>query len=123
MFKDTLFTIIQMSVDGSHGEFEIRLNAEHPIYTGHFPNDPITPGVCIVQITTDLFEHVQGKPCALTEAKNIKFLNLVRPKEHAIIRYSMDWEPADANHYKVKSMVTDGDTVFAKMSVTIALQA
>ena len=28
----------------------LTLNAEHPIFKGHFPNNPVTPGVCMMQI-------------------------------------------------------------------------
>jgi len=119
MFKDTLFSIIQESVTENHGEFDIQLNAEHPIYSGHFPNDPITPGVCVVQIVTDLFAHLSGKPCFMTEAKNIKFLQIIRPKEYKTIRYTLDWEPLDEGLFKVKALVSAEQTVFAKISITL----
>ena len=32
----------------------IHLYAEHPIYKGHFPQIPIAPGVCLVQIIKEI---------------------------------------------------------------------
>ena len=35
---------------GDTDKIWLRLNPDHPIYHAHFPGNPITPGVCIVQI-------------------------------------------------------------------------
>lgn len=122
MFQDNLFTIITEEIAEQHAVFDIRLNAQHEIYKGHFPSDPITPGVCIVQMTTDLFAHIQQCSCQMTAAKNVKFLNLIKPAEHEVIRYVLDWEPLNEKSYKVKTVVTDGETVFSKLSITIAVR-
>jgi len=119
MFIDTLFSITQESITETHGEFDIQLHAQHPIYKGHFPNDPITPGVCLVQIVTDLFAHLTGKPCYLTEGKNIKFLQIIKPQEHPIVRYTLDWEAVGEDLFKVKALITAKETSFAKISVTL----
>lgn len=122
MFKDDLFTIITEEIEERHAVLVIRLNAQHPIYAGHFPNDPITPGVCVVQMATDLFAHILQRKCSMTAAKNIKFLNLIRPSEHPNVRYTLDWEGVGGNAYKVKAVVSDGDTAFSKLNITISAQ-
>ena len=37
-------------------EAKIELNASHQIFDGHFPNNPITPGVIQLQIVKELLE-------------------------------------------------------------------
>ena len=41
-------------VSTKHSEAElvwqVQLNADHYIYRAHFPGNPITPGVCLVQM-------------------------------------------------------------------------
>jgi len=40
---------------------ELTFHAEHELYKGHFPGNPITPGVCLVQSINDLVEdHFDG---------------------------------------------------------------
>ena len=29
--------------------FRVRLDAAHPVYAGHFPGNPVLPGVCTLQ--------------------------------------------------------------------------
>lgn len=121
MFKDDLFTILTEEITAQHAVFDIRLNAQHSLYTGHFPNDPITPGVCIVQIATDLFSYLQQRDCSMTAAKNVKFLNLIKPTEHSEVRYTLDWDNVEENTYKVKAVASDENTVFAKLSITVVV--
>lgn len=122
MFQDDLFTIITENIAEQHAVFDIRLNAQHPIYTGHFPNDPITPGVCIVQMVTDLFAHIQQRECSMVAAKNVKFLNLIKPAEHEVVRFTLDWDGVGENQYKVKALVSAEDVVFSKINITIVTQ-
>ncbi len=120
MFLNDLFTIQTERRDGNRAEFSIRLNAAHPIYSGHFPGDPITPGVCVVQIATDLFAHLMQQEFTLTKAKNIKFLNLIKPAAHPEICYKLDWEAADEEEtYKIKAVVCTEEVVFSKISFTV----
>ena len=39
----------------------IELNQQHAIYSGHFPDQPIVPGVCQIQIVKELLEDLMGK--------------------------------------------------------------
>lgn len=120
MFKDNLFTIVSEDLSDSKAGFIVHLNREHPIYSGHFPNDAITPGVCVVQIAVDLFSHLMREEYHLARAKNIKFLQIIRPEEHDTIHYQLTWEPLDNKTFGVKVVVSNGDAVFTKMSIQVS---
>lgn len=120
MFQDDLFQILTEEIEDNRALFAIRLNREHSIYSGHFPGDPITPGVCVVQIATDLFSHLMKKECTLITAKNVKFLNIIKPTEHDTINYELNWEKTENESYKVKVVVKAEDVVFSKMSLELS---
>lgn len=119
MFLNDLFSIITEEKSEKQATFTIRLNKEHAIYSGHFPDSPITPGVCIVQIAVDLLSHLSGRNLQLTQAKNVKFLQIIRPEEHESIQYQLSWEAIGNNAFTLKAVVSDGDTVFTKMSIQV----
>lgn len=58
---------------------QVRLNAEHTIYQAHFPGNPITPGVCLLQMATELLEQHYGERLELHTADAIKFRKPVTP--------------------------------------------
>ena len=59
----------------------IRLNAEHPVYKGHFPQIPIAPGVCLIQVLKEILLEKFQKELVMTSGENIKFLVMINPKE------------------------------------------
>lgn len=75
------FSIDKQIDTGDVTTFRICLNPEHIIYQVHFPNLPITPGVCIIQMVTECLERVVGKKLQLKRVKNIKFLTVLSPKD------------------------------------------
>lgn len=57
----------------------IQLHKEHPIFEGHFPGNPVTPGVCMIQIIKEVVEeHLQLK-LFIQRISNVKFTALINP--------------------------------------------
>jgi len=57
----------------------IHLNKNHSVFKGHFPNNPITPGVCLIQTIKEITEeHVKNK-LFLKSISNIKFTSIINP--------------------------------------------
>ena len=54
-------------------------NCRITIYQAHFPGNPITPGVCLLQIATELLELHEGVRLQLHTADAIKFRKPVTP--------------------------------------------
>lgn len=73
---------------------ELRINANHKIFEGHFPNQPVMPGVCMMQMIKEILELVIAKETNLVQAADMKFLAVINPLEnnliHASIKYAAD---------------------------------
>lgn len=114
---DSLYTIVSDTpVDNGH-EFDIMLNPDHFIYQAHFPGEPITPGVCIMQIATELLEVALNTSLALNCVKNIKFLRIISPKEVTDIRYSLQKITKEEGMLKVQVTVSADAETYAKLSL------
>lgn len=122
MFQDNLFSIVSENKTDNQADFTIRLNGKHPIYKGHFPNEAITPGVCLIQMAVDLFSHAMQKNYHLAKAKNVKFLQIIRPDEHPEIHYQLTWEKTEDELFAVKVLVDDGVVTFSKMSLQMGVK-
>ncbi len=65
----------------------IDISAEHPAYEGHFPGNPVLPGVILIDATLHAIANLIGVPlnqCCLT---SIKFLNVVRPGQALTLQF------------------------------------
>ncbi len=78
-FQNKLYTVLSESGGAGGAEFSVLMNPDHVIYGAHFPEDPITPGVCILQIGLELLGRALGRPLELCRVKNVKFLSILRP--------------------------------------------
>ena len=61
------------------GKYEIAFNANHSIFAGHFPGNPIVPGACLVQIAEELLSQQLQQPVQWTSLHNLKFRQIVTP--------------------------------------------
>lgn len=119
MLKDNFFTIENQDVEA--GRFDVRLNVQHPIFAGHFPGDPITPGVCILQIACELMSLVAQRDLLTTSLKNAKFMQVIRPLENPVVTFQLDWQLLEAqNDFQVKCVVSHNETQFAKINFTVS---
>lgn len=121
MFVDKFFTIKEHRESENSAEFDVEINAEHPIFNGHFPGDPITPGVCIVQMACDLFSHLQQQRFVVSSLKNAKFMQIIRPLETPEVDFQISYQLTEnQNDYDVKCVVSNSNTTFAKFSFTVS---
>ena len=114
---DSLYTIVSETANESGHEFELKLNPEHFIYQAHFPGEPITPGVCIMQIAVELFEVALKAPIALNTVKNIKFLRIISPNEVTDVKYSLQKITKEDGLLKVQVTVSAAEEAYAKLSL------
>lgn len=53
--------------------------SDYPSFSGHFPGNPILPGVSMISICKYIFGHVTGKKLFLKNIKRTKFTAPVYP--------------------------------------------
>lgn len=93
----------------------IHLNANHDIFKGHFPNNPVTPGVCMLQIIKELTEKIVSKKLFMNQCSNVKFMALINPEVNPDLSISLEITENTANEYKVKSTTMFDETVALKL--------
>lgn len=115
--KNNLYTIT--TVDSAGRSVGIELRPDSLIYKAHFPEQPVTPGVCIVQIAGELLTELHPVKVELKSVANAKFLALIDPSVTRELRYSFKKInfSEDGSEVKVSVEVTGNDTVFAKLSI------
>lgn len=94
----------------------IKLNKDHEIFKGHFPGNPVTPGVCMMQIVKDLAEKFTESKLFLKSASNVKFMAIINPFETPDLVLELDINEKDGE-VKVKNTTIFGETIALKMSV------
>ena len=92
------------------------LNKDHDVFKGHFPGNPVTPGVCMMQIIKELTQQAVNTPLIMISASNIKFMALINPEINPLLRLELDIVTADDATVKVKNTSYFDETVALKLS-------
>lgn len=100
----------------------ITLNKGHAIFEGHFPNHPVTPGVCMMQIIKELTESVVKRPLFMHKASNVKFMALINPEINPDLKLELDISGSEESEYKVKNVTYFDDTIALKLVSTYRLK-
>jgi len=115
MLHPDLFTFTDLQADGDKLKTTISLNASHPIFKGHFPGQPVLPGVCMMQMVKEITEVHLDKKLRLQKARELKFLSFIDPVEHASIQLELSMKTIDES-IKVDAKLLNDATVFFKFS-------
>jgi 3-hydroxyacyl-[acyl-carrier-protein] dehydratase len=96
---ENFYTILDKEVVSTEQiTVKVELNPEHPVYKGHFPQVPVAPGVCLIQMIKEVLIQHQQKNMVMSDGDNIKFMALVNPKENKLffIDYTLRFPSSEA---------------------------
>src|SRR5688572_25312778 len=82
MLQHSFFTILKHEATPGSVKALLSINRDHEILKGHFPGQPIVPGVCMMQMIKEILEQEMNRSLRLTEADNIKFLSVIDPNQN-----------------------------------------
>jgi 3-hydroxyacyl-[acyl-carrier-protein] dehydratase len=91
MLVNDFFTISKLEKEGFEIRADLFINADHKIFEGHFPGQPVVPGVCMMQMIKEIIEKVIGEKTDLVSAREMKFLAIIDPKENNMIRATLKY--------------------------------
>ena len=117
ILKNQLYQIEHSQDNDNERIFTIRLLESCPIYRAHFPGQPITPGVCIVQIVQELLEQTVGKQLEISEVKNVKFLHILTPTANPVVDVVFTAVETTDGSVSAKAEVKNAATVFTTVSM------
>ena len=68
------------------GRKSIKVDADSPWFSGHFPDNPIFPGIAQLELIVKLISEATGTPLKLIGMSRVKFRKIVRPGDRLDIQ-------------------------------------
>lgn len=99
--------------------FQIKLDSKHSVYNGHFPEQPILPGVCTVQIIKECAERITNTPLQYSQISTCKFLSSVNPILHNEINLSVSVVNNNDNSFALNANGIYMDNTFIKLKALV----
>jgi len=110
------FYFVESIENKENNEFvaSVKLEPNHPIYEGHFPNSPVTPGVCIIQIIKEILSDFVKKTLVLKASDNIKFINMIDPRQVSTLYFQFKYKDIDNHAITTECTILDSEKIYVK---------
>lgn len=116
MLLQDFYTIKSITKNDDHNYVVvIFINEKHDVFKGHFPGNPIMPGVCMMQIIKELTEQITNTTLVMQSLSNVKFMALINPFVTPELRLELSITTTEDDLVKVKNATYFGDTVALKL--------
>lgn len=111
------FTYKLLTCDEGSIRASIAIDPKHAIFKGHFPGNPVTPGVTQIEIVRQIVSEALKKSLLLSEAKDIKYINPILPAQMDSIHLEAAYSN-DSGQIKLNCVLSASDVIFTKIRGT-----
>ena len=114
MLLNNFFSITEINHNEGAVKASLSIHKEHPVFNGHFPGQPIVPGVCMLQMLKEVLKTQVNADIKLVSADFLKFLKFINPQETNTVNLDLQYVVIDVNTLKVNGGLVDADAVYFK---------
>lgn len=121
MLNNDFFSITDFQQEENTVKATLVLNPEHLIFEGHFPDFPVVPGVCMMQMMREVMEKVLNKKTNIKKADHLKFLSLINPQETTVVDTVLTYKNLEDGNISVDAKIFNDTITFFKMRCVLSL--
>lgn len=111
MLLNHFYTISDTQLTGNELTVTLTINKDHSIFEGHFPGQPVVPGVCMMQMILELMEQVTGKRLKLITAHDMKFLAVINPQVNNSVSATVKYTEDEGGTFSASATIFCNETV------------
>lgn len=113
ILKDKLYRLKNLKQEEDQLIADIVLNEKDIIFEGHFPGNPITPGVAQLEIIKEILSIHFNRSIQLKSISNCKYLAILNPLKNPDVTVTLTVNKVE-NELKVNAVFAANGTVFTK---------
>lgn len=116
LLQSNFYSIKSFAAEGKDIKATICINPAHAIFEGHFPGQPVVPGVCMIQIIKELAAQHMHAAIQLTSAAQVKFLQLLIPESGQDIQVQISLKDPVEEVYAFAASLMQGEKAIMKIN-------
>ena len=86
---EDFYKIVDISENKNEIHAVVELNSNHPVYDGHFKEQPVVPGVMQLQIVKEILEYQLNQELFMNDIKQVKYLKPIVPNNNLELKISI----------------------------------
>ena len=119
LLEGDYYTLLGSDADGLSGSFDLAIRPESRIFEGHFPGNPVCPGVCGVELIRECAARVVGCNLRIARISKCRFLSVARPQDGCRLSFDVALTPADDGAYQLRAKMHDGSKDYMSFAGTV----
>lgn len=118
ILQNDFYAIESRSIQEGVHTYAIHLNPLHHIFDGHFPGNPVTPGVVQMEIVKELLSTSLEKPMSLDTMGTCKFLAILNPNDTPDVTVTLNVSNDEEGNTKVTASIVGTTTPLSPQEST-----
>jgi 3-hydroxyacyl-[acyl-carrier-protein] dehydratase len=114
MLQGNFFAISAISLDEGSVLASLGLNPAHKIFEGHFPQTPVVPGVCMMQMIKEILEDVIDHETRIVSVAHMKFLTVINPLQTSSIQLDLKYTARENKKMEIIASLFNEGIVYFK---------
>ena len=98
--------------------FIVSLNSDCNVYKGHFPENPISPGVCNIQMIKECAESIAGKHLFMNHLQHCRLTTLITPLVYPQVEVTLFMEKK-ADIYQLKATIGKSEEIYLELKAEL----
>lgn len=120
--KDNYYQIAAIHMGNGQGTFHLLLNPDCDVYQGHFPGNPVCPGVFHIGMLKDCVRTLTGRKVFVSSIRQCRLTSVATPAACPELKLTVSLQPA-AGGYDVVASLEDEERTYmeyrGRMSVEL----
>ncbi|MBQ9640340.1 MAG: beta-hydroxyacyl-ACP dehydratase [Bacteroidaceae bacterium] len=122
LLKDKYYELLAQHPTGPlSATFRLKLKPDCTVYEGHFPGNPVCPGVCNMEAIRECCSMLTGQPLHIASIKQCRLTAVATPQLCPELDVSVQAQPLDEG-YSVTAKITAGETTYMDFRGTLNAQ-
>lgn len=123
MLFNNFFTITNKEqISENETVTNIKIYPKHKIFNGHFPNNPVVPGVISMQMVNEILSEQLNLKFIISKARSIKFANMINPNINPDLVVNIKYVKKDENNLKINAQIFFEGIIFIKFNGIFSIQ-
>ncbi len=120
--NNDLFSIDKIAHREGFVSATININANSEILKGHFPDHPVVPGACMLQIVKEALENALKKTLRLRKADQLKFMSIIDPTNIPAVQLEISYKEMEDGDISSTAKLCNPETIFFKFQGSFITQ-
>ena len=112
-FENSYFRLLETVPTEGGAVFRVALLPDSPVYRGHFPGRPVSPGVCQVELIRQCAERLTGQRLRIAAVSQCRFTAVASPSVAPEVEVRIAATPAGAK-WRIEACVSDAERVYVE---------